>query len=201
MRFISIFAVAVAGLVTLVSASGDSNSGSNPVHAPVAKSVAKAGVKFNIEWTPGPAKFVDIILRKGSNEKLLKEVLTITTRLPNVGLYFWTPKKELAGGDDYTIEIVSHDPESSNFSAKFTVNSNGPGITATTSSAYPSPSSPLSGSPSTDDADMPASPATSASMPGVSAFEGAAARPQFGGWVSMGLAAMVGMVGGGALFL
>lgn len=79
MRFTSIFAVAAAGLAALASAG--SGSGSNPVHAPVANSVAKAGVKFNIQWTPGPAKFVDIILRKGSDEKLLQEVLTITSMI------------------------------------------------------------------------------------------------------------------------
>ena len=82
MRFASIFAVAVAGLAALVSASSDGESGSNPVHAPVAKSVAKAGVKFNIEWTPGPAKFVDLILRRGSDEKSLEEILTITSMDP-----------------------------------------------------------------------------------------------------------------------
>ncbi|KAA8901315.1 hypothetical protein FN846DRAFT_123452 [Sphaerosporella brunnea] len=112
MRFTSIFAVAVAGLSALASAVAMPDSGSanqNTVFAPVASSVVKAGVKFNIQWAPNAGKYVDLVLRKGTDETQLQEVQVICTRLPNVGLFIWEPSTELAGGSDYSIEVTSHD--------------------------------------------------------------------------------------------
>lgn len=42
------------------------------------------------------------------------------------------PSTQLAGGEDYAIQITSLDPDTSNYSAKFKIDSDGPGIKGTT---------------------------------------------------------------------
>ncbi|KAA8901314.1 hypothetical protein FN846DRAFT_123380 [Sphaerosporella brunnea] len=209
MRFTSIFAVAVAGLSALASAVAMPDSGSanqNTVFAPVASSVVKAGVKFNIQWAPNAGKYVDLVLRKGTDETQLQEVQVICTRLPNVGLFIWEPSTELAGGSDYSIEVTSHDPAVNNYSAKFKIDSNGAGIKPSTTiqptttyaiSASKTGGGAASYASATDDA----SAASGAPAAEVSTFKGAAGKTQLESWVVMGAAAFAGLVAGGAVVL
>jgi hypothetical protein len=241
MRFTSIFAVAIAGLSAIVSAAAiadtsSTSTGDNPIHAPIANTVVTAGSKFDITWTKGAAKFVDIILRRGNSSsldevevicsksqkekpwKILNSSLTSTIAVnPNSGLYYWVPSKDLVGADDYSIEIKdTNDDSVVNYSAKFTIVSNGKGISSTSSSskatatasasktsktASASGSGVASASASATGTDEPASSASGASPAEVSTFTGAAGKVQLGSWATMGAAAMFGMIAGGALVL
>ena len=58
--------------------------------------------------------------------------MCVKGNLPNSGVFIWVPSTQLAGGDDYAIQVTSSDPNTSNYSAKFRIISNGPGIKGTT---------------------------------------------------------------------
>lgn len=59
------------------------------------------------------------------------DVRPLTVRLenlPNNGAFLWTPSPQLAGDEDYAIQIVSSDPLTSNYSPQFKIESDGEGI-------------------------------------------------------------------------
>lgn len=57
---------------------------------------------------------------------------TRTEDLPNNGAFIWVPSPQLKGDVDYAIQIWSKNPDTSNYSAQFVIDSNGPGIQGTT---------------------------------------------------------------------
>jgi len=125
MRF-SVFSTVSACLVALAAAS------SNPITAPLAGAVITAGQAFTVTWTPTDGDIVSLLLREGPDQNNLDTLEIIASNLPNNGAYIWVPTSQLKGDTDYAIQIISANPETVNFSARFKIDSNGPGITSTT---------------------------------------------------------------------
>jgi hypothetical protein len=107
---------------------------------------------------------------------------------------------------------VDHDDTSViNYSAKFTIKSSGKGIsststakaTATSSASKTSKTGSASGVAEVDasSTDESSSSASGAAAAEVSTYTGAAGKVQLGSWATMGAAAMIGMIAGGALVL
>ncbi|KAF8534592.1 Ser-Thr-rich glycosyl-phosphatidyl-inositol-anchored membrane family-domain-containing protein [Trichophaea hybrida] len=135
MRFATIFtATATLLLAAFTSASPaeDTTALANPISAPISGTVIKSGVAFTIEWLPTAGKTVTLLLHKGTDIKNLDTLEVIAKDLPNSGVFIWVPSKELAGDTDYAIQITSSNPNTSNYSAQFKIDSNGPGIKGTT---------------------------------------------------------------------
>jgi hypothetical protein len=108
---------------------------------------------------------------------------------------------------------MDHDDTSViNYSAKFTIKSNGKGISSTSTSAKATATSSASKTSKTGSAsgvaeaeasstDDSASSASGAAAAEVSTFKGAAGKVQLGSWATMGAAAMIGMIAGAGLVL
>jgi len=126
MRFFTSFSIAATALLASLVSAGD-----NPFHAPLGDAVLTAGQAYTITWTPTSATLVTLTLRKGADEKNLPTLEVIADNLPNNGAFIWVPATQLAGGDDYAIEISSDTPVTTNYSPKFKIDSNGKGFTTT----------------------------------------------------------------------
>ena len=116
------------------------------------------------------------------------------------------PSKELEGGSDYAIQITSDDPETSNYSAQFKIDSKGKGIQSTTivpstTRAVTAAAMTMSGgSIPTYTGNSKAVVTDEATASGVP-FEGAAVKVGGSGIVAAGVAALFGVVAGGMLVL
>jgi len=126
MRYFASFILLVSALVGLASAATTDKA--NPVYNPVAGTVITAGQPYTVSWSPTAGKTVNLILRKGSNQDNLDILEIIATNLPNTGAFLWVPSTEYKGDTDYSIQITSETPDTSNYSARFTIKSNGKGI-------------------------------------------------------------------------
>ncbi|KAI5850758.1 hypothetical protein BZA05DRAFT_62777 [Tricharina praecox] len=209
MRFGSILAFAAAGFSALAAAYASpdgTTDAANPIHAPVAKTLLKAGERFTVEWLPTAGERVTLVLMKGTDAALLDTLEVIASGLPNTGAFIWVPSTELAGDDDYSIQIQSQDPDTKNFSAVFKIASNGPGIKGTTivpstTRTVAGASATISGVPTYTGADDAT--ATGVDSASVSSFEGAGVSVIGGvsGFKSVAIAAVVGLMAGGMLVL
>ncbi|KAF8243840.1 hypothetical protein K440DRAFT_611288 [Wilcoxina mikolae CBS 423.85] len=135
MRFATLFTATATLLLaafTTASPAEDTTSLANPISAPISGTTIKSGVAFTIEWLPTAGKTVTLVLHKGKDIKNLDTLEVIAKDLPNSGVFIWVPSKELAGDADYAIQVTSSNPNTSNYSAQFKIDSNGPGIKGTT---------------------------------------------------------------------
>lgn len=136
MRFGSIFAAVCAGFAAVASAVAVAEQATtnmaNPITAPVSGAVLKSGQAYTVTWSPTAGDIVTLVLRKGKDPKSLDTLEVIAANLPNNGAFIWVPSERLAGAVDYAIHILSKDPDTSNYSAQFKIDSNGPGIKGTT---------------------------------------------------------------------
>lgn len=130
MRFFTAVAVAVASIASFVAAQAP-----NPITSPTAGDVIEAGKPVTIEWNPTSGGKITLTLRSGNGDALTTDA-TIIEGAPNSGKYTWTPPKDLKGGADYTIEIMPagtapNDTTNRNFSPRFSLDSDGKGLSST----------------------------------------------------------------------
>ncbi|KAI5810773.1 Ser-Thr-rich glycosyl-phosphatidyl-inositol-anchored membrane family-domain-containing protein [Pyronema omphalodes] len=135
MRFTTIFtsaAAMMAAIIAPVLAAETTTNQANPISAPLSQVKLTAGKPFTIEWLPTAGNQVTLVLRKGKDVKSLDTLEVIAKDLPNNGAFIWVPSPQLKGDVDYAIQIWSKNPDTSNYSAQFVIDSNGPGIQGTT---------------------------------------------------------------------
>lgn len=114
------------------SQGGKSDSlGNNPISAPTAGDEIKAGKPVTIVWKPTTDGTITLRLRKGDSDNL-ETVQDITKNIPNSGTFTWTPSTKLEGDEDYAVEIIPASGEP-NYSPKFVIDSQGSGLSSSSS--------------------------------------------------------------------
>ena len=86
---------------------GDEPKG-NAIYQPGLASIVPAGKPFTIEWDPTTKGTVTLVLLKGPSENAVPQY-AIAEKIPNDGLYDWTPKKDLEpteGDTGYGIQLI-----------------------------------------------------------------------------------------------
>ncbi|KAF2096448.1 hypothetical protein NA57DRAFT_58363 [Rhizodiscina lignyota] len=119
------------------SAAAAASSGQpNPFVIPPAGLGFKAGQASVLNWQPTTHDTVTLVLRSGNGANL-EAGTVIAKNIPNTGAFTWTPDASITKGSDYALEIIDDaNPDNTNYTPLFSIDSTNVKATATPKVTY-----------------------------------------------------------------